>query len=450
MKVSVAVALLVIGSPLEAQEGKLCVVVLDEGGATGTSREIRPGIHHTFGSGGIVAHCQDQPIRMKSDSVAYYEDRERVDLVGRVRFSDSTVTLNAGRASYFLRDEHLEAYTNVELTNLKSGSTLKGPSLIYNRRSPPLRDTTEMFASGRPTVAYRSETDTAGAEPYVIVGERIRLKGNSQAWAAGTVTIDRSDFSARADSALLDLEGGKGELINHAQVGGREANAYKLEGRTILYRMKDRKLNWVQARGRAEATSAEWRLLSDTVEFDVAENRIQGGRAWTDTTRARAVSATYTILADSLALDAPGQRLTELRAFRRAHAASKTDSLQLEADWMDGDTLVARFDTTALGARILSRLTARGNARAYYHVPDADHPKNTPGVSYSRGKQIAARFTLVGLDRVDVIGQSDGIYLEPGGATTVTPADSARAPAPVPPPAASPPGTQPSPPGDSP
>ncbi len=415
-----------VAVPLRAQQAKTCVVVLDGAGAS-TSREVRPGVNYLFAGGGVLAHCKDQPTRMKSDSVAYYSDTDRADLVGRVHFTDSTVTLDAARATYFLRDERLEAYTKVELVNLRTGSRLKGPNLIYRRRFPPLRDTAEMYATGRPRVEYRSESDSAGAEPYVINGEHVRLKGNSRAWASGAVTIDRSDFGAKGDSAVLDLDAGRGELLGHAEVAGRGEAKYQLSGRNIQYRMQDRALTWVQARERAEALSAEWRLLADTIEFDVADRRIQGGRAWTDTTRARAISTTYTIIADSLAIDTPGQRLTELRAFRHGVATSRSDSLQPEPDWMAGDTIVARFDTTALGARILSRLTARGSARAYYHVPDPDHPKGPAGVSYSRGHQIAARFTLVGLDRVDVVGQSDGIYLEPG---TSSPAarDSTRAP----------------------
>jgi len=367
---------------------------------------------------------------MTSDSVAWYSDLNRMDLVGRVHFTDSTVTLDAARATYFLGDERLEAYGSVNLVNAKTGSRLTGPNLIYRRRAPGIRDTTELFATGRPTVQYRAEGDSAGAEPYVIKGERIRLRGNNQAWSAGTVTIDRSDFAGRADSATLDLAGGQGELVDHADVSGRGKGKFDLNGRNIQYRMKERKLNWVQARGRAEATSDEWRLVSDTIEFDLADQRIQGGRAWTDTIPAKAISATYTIKADSLALDAPDQKLTELRGYRRAFATS-LDSNRVEPDWMAGDTLVARFDTTALGQRILSRLTAKGSARAYYHVPDPDQPKAEPGISYSRGKEIAARFTLVGLDRVDVTGAADGVYLEPGVVKPKTPADSAAARSPV-------------------
>ena len=418
--------------PLAAQQARTCSFVLDEAGGSGVSREIRPGVYHQFAGGGVTGHCKDETTRMQSDSVAWYGDRDRLDLIGRVRFRDSTVTLDAERAVYFVRDERLEAYEKVVLVNQRTGSRLTGPNLIYRRRVPMIRDTTELFASNRPRVEYRSETDST-AEPYIIVGERIRLKGNSRAWSGGNVTIDRSDFASKADSANLDLDSGNGELINHAEVAGRGDAQYRLSGRVIHYRMHDRDLNWVQARGRAEAVSAEWRLLADTVEFDVAQRRIQGGRAWTDTTTARAISDTYTIRAESLAIDTPDQRLKELRAYRKGIATSRADSGQHEADWMAGDTLVARFDTTALGQRILSRLTAHGGARAYYHVPDPDHPKGPAGVSYSRGNRIAARFTLVGLDRVDVVGAADGLYLEPMAPGAI-PADSAarRAAAPKP------------------
>src|SRR5439155_1633669 len=148
---------------------------------------------------------------------------------------------------------------------------------------------------------------------------------------------------------------------------------YALSGRTVRYRMRDRKLDWAQARGAAQAVSKEWRLTADTIEFDVADQRIQSGRAWGDSTRPHAASAAYTIMADSLALDAPGQRLTELRGFRHGYATSRIDSTQTDVDWMAGDTVVARFDTTASGARVLSQITAKANARAFYRVADQEH-----------------------------------------------------------------------------
>lgn len=414
---AVTVSILLAGpgpAPLAAQSTRTCLVQLDSVGGTGRSVEIGPGTFHQFGGGGVWARCRGESTRMRSDSVAWYSDRDRVDLVGSVVFHDVTVDLFAKRASYFLKDERLEAYGGVRLVNRETGSELTGPTLTYYREVAGLRDTSELFATNRPTVHYRSEKDGPEQEPYVIVGDRVRLKGNSGAWMGGSVTVDRSDFAARADSSTLDLEAGSGAFLGHAEVRGGDAAAYTLSGRRIDFRLADRKLRWVQARGLADATSAEWRLVADTLEFEVRDQRIQSGLAWGDSTRPRALSQTYTITADSLALDAPDQELREIRGFANTLATAKTDSLALEADWMAGDSLSARFEALPTGQQVLTVLEARGSARAYYRITDPAQP-GPPGINYSRGKRITARFRLDGVDRIDVVGGADGVYLEPTG-----------------------------------
>ena len=68
-----------------------------------------------------------------------------------------------------------------------------------------VRDTLEMYATGRPKIQY-FPTDSGGqaAEPYVIVGDRVRFKGDDRIFAGGKVTVDRSDFASRSDSLRLD------------------------------------------------------------------------------------------------------------------------------------------------------------------------------------------------------------------------------------------------------
>jgi hypothetical protein len=349
---------------------------------------------------------------MRADSAAWYADLERFDMVGHVVFQDTAVRLDAARAVYYLREQRLEAYGDVVLLNRKTGSRLTGPNLTYYRATAG-RDTSEMVATRHPRAEYRAQGDSTNAEPYIIDADRLRFRGETRAWAAGGVTVKRSDFSAASDSAQLDMGAGDGLFVGHAEVRGQDSAGYVLKGRVVRYRLHQQQLAWVQARGLAEATSSDWRLAADTIEFDIANQRVNGGRAWGDSTRPQATSKTYAISADSLALDAPGQRLTEVRGFGRGYATSRSDSTRRDPDWMAGDTLVARFDSTAFSNSSLSRLTAIGTARAYYQVADPDRP-GTPGISYSRGAQIAARFTPMGLDRVDVVGNGDGVYLEPG------------------------------------
>ncbi|UCG87439.1 MAG: hypothetical protein JSW71_02530 [Gemmatimonadota bacterium] len=350
--------------------------------------------------------------RMGSDSVAHYVRIGRADFVGSVWFRDSTVELTARRASYFEADDRVEAYGNVVLRNRETGSELTGPNLTYWRPLPGVRDAGELHATRRPVVEYRPAGDHT-QEPYLIRAEQVRLRGDHQAWASGAVTIDRSDFSAQGDSTALDLNTGDGLLIGHAEARGTDSVSYDLTGHRIAFRLVNDQLSWVQAQGMADATSSEWRVVGDTIEFNLADDMIQSGIVWGDSVRPRAMSEKYTVSADSLEIDSPDQVLTEVRGFGTARATAKADSTAAEADWMAGDTLIVRFDSTANGSRTISELIAAGNAQAFYRIFDEADSTAAPALNYSRGLRIIARFKDEAVERVDVIGAADGVYLEP-------------------------------------
>lgn len=407
-----AIASLGLISGLPAQQPASCRIQLDSVGGTGRYEEIRPGVVRQYGSGGVWASCRDRQTTMYADSVAWYSDLARVDFIGRTRFQDSTVLLQAERASYFTREERLDAYDFVRLVNLRSGTELRGPNLHYWRQVAGVRDTNELLATARPTVWYRERGESPDSEPYVIVGERVRLRGESLAWAGGSVTVNRSDLNATADSAALDLENGSGELVGQAEVKGKGERAYTLKGDRVVFRLEQRRLRWVQAQGSARAVSHDWDLAADTIEFYLERDRIQSGSAWGDSTLPRAVSSRYTLEADSLVIEAPDQELREIRSFGRALALAHRDTADGEPDWVAGDSLTARFDTIASGARTLSELDARGHARAFYRAYEEDG-HTLAGINYSRGSRIRAFFKDGTLARVHVMGQGDGVYLEP-------------------------------------
>jgi hypothetical protein len=397
--------------PAHAQQQQ-CTVVFDSVGTFTQATFSGGGQRQRFWDG-VFAHCANQPnTKMRADSVEWYSQRGRVDLFGAVRFEDSTVTLDADRAAYFLATERLEAYGDVRLVNRSSGSVLTGPNLIYDRPVPGLRSESRMEATGRPTIEYRTAPDTV--EPYVIVGNRVLMRGNDAAWVAGAVTIDRSDFHAVGDSAELQLNRGHGTLVGHAHVEGADSAGYSISGREIGFRFEDSQLHWVQARALAEAESAAWRIVADTLEFSLVEDQIQSGLAWGDSIRPSAVSEDHTITADSLAIDTPNQLLREVRAFGMARATSVRDSVDTGSDWVAGDTVIAAFDTLGTGERSMTSLEARGQAQAFYRIFDPVLAGD-PDINYSRGITIVARFGAFGVEQVDVFGQADGIHLVPAG-----------------------------------
>jgi hypothetical protein len=354
------------------------------------------------------------------------------------------MALDARRASYYLRDERLEAHNNVVAVNRRNGSVLRGPNLKYWRAVAGIRDTVEMYATSRPTVEYRSAEDSAVTEPYIIVGDRIRFKGDDRMWAGGKVTIDRSDFSSRSDSMMLDQTQGFGVLTGKPRVEGkgREAGgskSYTLVGRRIELALENRDVRQVKAMGDGRATGADWVLTADTILLGIENRMLQQTFAWGDSIRPKAVSTLNTIQADSLAIDSPDEVLTETRAFGQALSVGKRDSTtrDADADWIAGDSLTARFvqeqDTAGTGSTRtrINHVVSRGSARALTHQFDTSDTTQGPSINYSRGHQIDVAIRRDKIERVVVAGKADGVHLEPRPAIV---ADSTRGVNPTPPP----------------
>lgn len=414
--VTLAVAL-VLQTPADTAQGggRPCEVAIDSM-ARAYTRPQGTATNY-FGGGGIRAHCKGTSTTLAADTMAYYSALGRLDLLGQVQIRDTTLSLDANFVSYFTRDERLEARRNVVTVNHRTGSVLRGPNLNYFRAVKGIRDTVEMYATSRPTVEYRQSPDSG--EPYVIVGDRLRFKGDDRVWAGGRVTVDRSDFASRSDSLLLDQARGFGVLVGQPRVEGKDGKTYTLAGTRIELVLEQREVRVVKALGRGNATGSDWRLTADTIHLMVEARKLQGALAWGDSLRPHAVSTLYTVEADSLAIDTPGEVLTESRAFGRALSTAQRDSASpaADVDWIAGDSLTARFvqepDSAGRARSRLQQIHARGAARALTHHFDARDSTAAPGINYSRGQRIAVALKGDRIDRVVVAGRADGLQLEP-------------------------------------
>lgn len=437
------VALLAV--PAAAQQpsqapARVCVVVLDSAGIA-YGQQANSATPVWIGSRGVGSHCRDDQTRMRSDSLEWYGDRGELRLIRNVHYRDSTATLDADRVTYWVRQERLFAEGHVYTRNLASGSELRGPNLDYYRAKPSIRDTLEIVATGRPVIRFR-RAPAAGAppdstrEPFVLVADRARMKGQQRMWGSGHVTIDRSDLSARGDSAMLDLGDSIGWLIGAPLIVGRDTarhdtSSYRLTGGRIRFDLTAAEdIRRVRSFGDADARGPDWQLTADTIDLALDSNRIQRAQAWGRQKRSRALSDLSTITADSLDIHMPDQVMELVWAFGRARATSKPDSSAPEDDWLSGDSLRANFaeHTDSLGRRRsqIDHVNAFGTARAYYHV-DNQRDRNGPrGVNYSRGDRIAIAMKERKVNTVDIVGEVDGVYLEPAPPDSIT-RDSLRA-----------------------
>jgi lipopolysaccharide export system protein LptA len=410
---------LLLPARAEAQSQR-CVFQIDNVDRQGAVVETPQGTNY-FAGGNVRLSCRGTSISMASDSVAAYGGNV-VHFIGRVKYRDSTLTMDADRGTYFKNRERWEARGKVVTKNLVTGSTLTGPTLDYMRVVKGVRDTMEMFATGRPTINYfPGDTGGRAAEPYVIVGDRVRLKGDDKIFAGGKVTVDRSDFASRSDSLRLDTgPGGDGSLIGGRPVlRGLGPDSFSITGNRVDLRLDGRELTYLLAKGNGKAVNKEWELVADTIALDINQRKLEQTLALGDTLRPSATSVSYAMKADSLALDTPGQRLKEVRGFGRAWLGGTVHQPTKDRDWMRGDTVVARFaarDSAGTQRAVLSRIEARKGAQSYHLEPNQGAPQR-PSINYARGDVITVTMkdgpaTDSGVERVDIHGQVDGIQLE--------------------------------------
>jgi hypothetical protein len=431
--------------PVDTGRGRPCKVVIDSVGRQAQQVEVRRGETNVFAGGGVLAHCDGTGSTLAADSVAWFAGVGRFDMIGQkhpVHIRDTALTLDATTAAYYLRQERLDAHKEVVARNRNTGSVLRGPNLTYYRAATGIRDTLEMYASSRPTIEYHATVDSG--EPYIIVADRVRFKGNDRMWGGGRVTIDRSDFAARGDSMQLDQAAGFGLLLGSPRVEGKGSQSYTLTGTRIELGLQGQNIRLVKALGDGVGTGADWRLTADTIHLHVDRKKLQQAFAWgpKDSVHARAVSTRTTIRGDSLALDAPDQVLSEVRAFRHARSTSQRDSTVKRdtvrvkrgtaagrdsitarcidggnnTDWITGDSITARWrqvpDSAGQPRSKLRQLLSRGTARALTHLYDKRDSTAGPSLNYSRGDLIDILLAGDRIDTVRVVGRADGVHLE--------------------------------------
>jgi hypothetical protein len=267
--------------------------------------------------------------------------------------------------------------------------------MTYYRVAAGIRDTAEMYATSRPTITYRATADTG--EPYIILADRVRMKGNDRMWGGGKVTIDRSDLAAQADSLMRDEAAGIAVLIGKPQVQGKGARNYRLLGRRIEFALQQREVRLVKALGASQAIGADWRLAADTIHLMMGNGELEQMLAWGDSSR-------------------------PVAHYRDARSTSKRATSDSAAEnWIVGDTITAHWIRTgdssakakSSSKTTMDRLVARGSARAFTHLHNQRDSTAAPSLNYSRGAVIDLAMKGDRIDRVIVTGQANGLQLEP-------------------------------------
>ncbi|MFN2397149.1 MAG: hypothetical protein ABR543_00675 [Gemmatimonadaceae bacterium] len=417
-----------VGPGREGGGGSRCLFEFENRPTTAVSSMRQPsGEYNSFVSGGVVAHCRSQQITLVADSLEYYGDSRLLYLIGAVHYTEPRLDLRSQRLTYWMTEERLHAEGDVDAT-LPNGTKLLGPSTEYYRAVPALRPRARMIAPGRPTITV-VQRDSAGSvsEPMTVVANTVVMEGDSLVFASGRVEITRTDVIARSDSAALDNGREWARLVGRPVIEGKGDRAFTLSGSMIDLFARSRLLERVFTVGSAKVVSEDVTLTSDSLDMRLADRVLQSAQAW-GSSRARAFSPRYDIVADSLDVRMPGQRLKEVHAVRDAHAQSVPDTLKVrttERDWLRGDTVVAYFDSVATDTIAkqpdINRLDALGSARSYYQMAPRDSTAAAPAINYVRGRNITIAFVSQTVDRVTVVDEASGVFVEPTPVGVVRP-----------------------------
>jgi lipopolysaccharide export system protein LptA len=446
---AVAAPLAVVPAAASAQgRGQQCPVVFEprtpgDSAATVLEKQFT-GTYNAFQGGGVRYRCQGDDVTIEADSSAYYGDLNILYMIGNVRYRDGRATLDSDRLTYYRNEEWVIVEGNV-FARMEDGSTMRGPAAEYFRAMPGIRPLQRVAATGRPVLTL-VQRDSAGAEqePVTVVADRVTAEGDSLVYAGGQVNITRTDVFARADSAALDQGREYMRLMRSPQIDGRGDRPFTMLGQVIELFSRERELERVLATQQARVISEDVTVFADSLDLRVVEGDLQQAYAW-GPGRARATSPGRVIEADSLDVRLPGQRLQEVHAIGAARLESDPDSTEIVStarDWLEGDTVVARFDTlrapgdTSTQASI-RELVSRGRARSYQQIPPDTGRTSCPAIHYVSGRMITVTFENREAQLVRVLapdsGVASGAYLEaPASGCGASAGGTPSAPAPVP------------------
>ena len=390
--------------------------------STGNTRtnaiKTATGQYNFFQGGGVTYHCEGQNNTLQADSAEYYGDQKVLYLIGRVHYTEPRAKVDSDRMTYYQIEDRIRADGNVNVRT-QSGTTIRGPVMDYFRVTPT-RPLARTVATGRPHMSIaQKETATSRPEPIDVVSNTLVSEGDNLVYASGNVEVTRPDLVAKSDSAFLDGQREFARLMRTPSVQSRKGRPFTLTGGTIDLYSRNRTLERVVATPSGHVLSQDLELAADSVDLRVSQNQLQRVIAWGRKSRATALSPERRVVADSIDAQMPGQRLREVRAIGTAYANSDPDTARIasaERDWMRGDSVIAEFDSIAPGDTVskpqAKKIVATGNASSFYQLAQTGKAKSPPNLNYVRGRIITVSFLNKTVDKVDVVDQASGVYLE--------------------------------------
>jgi lipopolysaccharide export system protein LptA len=405
-----------------------------------------------FIGGPVTVTCGDAT--MTGDSAEWRQVAETALMIGNVRYRDTTRTLSSNQLTFYGARDEAVATGNVRLVRTANGATLEGPRVSFTRT--PFAGA-RTVATGRPRMTLPATRGGGGGPETVVDADMAEFVGESEASARGNVEMTRGDITATAERAQFSEAAARAVMYDSAVIRGQgfdlagdsivagfelgelrsihafeEATAngerFRLAADQIRARLTADQVEviWAFGEGRSLASSSEFTLAGDSIEFAFREGTADSvsavGTAAAEQTPP-GPAAPATVFEDSLAadtaavpVDPPGER---------GGLAEPSLGLNPAASWIAGDTVRAWFEPDpsapaegpaaqdgGTGTARIKRLRALGDARSFFAAVRDTARSAEASRNYLLGSTIQIDFEagepkqLTGTDAI-------GVYLEP-------------------------------------
>ncbi len=384
-----------------------------------------------FLGGPVTVTCGDAV--MTGDSAIWRQFNDQAVMIGNVRYRDTTRTLNSDRLTYVGARDEIVAVDNVRLVRISSGAMLDGPRVTFTRT--PIAGS-RTVATGRPRMTLPSGTDAAGIQQVTIVDADVaEFLGESEASATGKVEMERGDITATAERARFSETAGRAVLYEDAVISGE---GFDLKGDSIAAEFELGELKTIHAFERSVASGDGFELSSDQIRGRLKGDQVEVIWAFGEG-RSLASSSEFTLAGDSIEFVFLDGAADSVAAIGGAVAAQRADSVSVGTseltepvlgtdpgeNWIAGDTVRAWFEPgetppenpaggpgpEPVNGKI-RRLWATGDAKSFYAAVRDSARSRDPSRNYLLGSEIEIRFeagepvTLTGVNAI-------GVYLEP-------------------------------------
>ena len=390
-----------------------------------------------------------QPVRflctgnviVQADRAVQIEWTRELQLMQNALYEDAERRITADYLNYIGSQNRLTGSGNVVVTDKKSGSVLRGESLVHEFAAAGVEARTDV-QGGRPHATVRSATASPDDPPLDVDADQFRIVGNRVFSGIGNVAFTRGDLRGTARQAEFEQAGGRVLLMGGAQLRNER---FELVGDTIDARTRDEQLTQVFARLGARVIARDVTVSGAELRIFFEEGRVHrlvslaDRSGMRDAERAQARAERFSLAGDSIDVLAPGEALERVLAVGGAYAERTVpaDSLPeglpeiARRDWLRGDTITGFFtadtsaaaraaaDTATAPARVLERLLAvsESGAQALHRLEGSEAAAG--GINYLVARRIAVVLEGGEVRAVDAEGDVRGVHLQT--ATGATP-----------------------------